>query len=524
MVVLDPSQHRRACHWASDTHEAENPCVVWAVRLPGGGVDDPHDLIGGDDEMNLVELILARCAQQPESIALQRPTGTTRYGELAQLVEARAALLSRRTKPGDVVGVTGASLDVLTSYLAALLVGRTASLGDSATLTDSTVIIDGDEVVRPDKATGKPLEVPGGSVILFTSGTSGQPKRVLHGISSLSSGLLNTVSVEAELTDAGLPDSSDDLSSLLQWRPHGLGLLSGMALRSVAGLSMLNRSLAMGETLVLPMDLTPASLWKELSSDLVTTAGLPPIAAQQLLRRARSEGWGKPGLFSIGLGGASVGTELAHDLEETFACPVTSGYGSTELGGVALMSRPWDPPDQRWSTVGRPIGSVRVRFDETDAGSRELLVQSPAAMLGTLSTGNQLIDAPEWIRTGDSAFLRPDGAIEISSRLDFVIQRGGRRIDPASIEEVLRTHSAVVAVGVVGLPSRVAGEEDIWALVQLSDDGVHPELVSLCRERLEPHEVPRRIIAVERVPRTSDGTPQRADLPRLAAQHRDDDH
>jgi acyl-coenzyme A synthetase/AMP-(fatty) acid ligase len=470
--------------------------------------------------MNLAELILARCARQPESVAVHLQGETVRYGELAHLIEERAAVLSGRTSTGDVVALTGTTLNVLTSYVAGLLAGRTVSLGPEGAIAATTAVFDGVEVIRPAEAVGKRLETAVASAILFTSGTSGEPKRVLHGMPGLSWGLLNTVSVETELTGASLPASTDELDVLLDRDPYGLGLLCGMPVESIAGISILNRALSMGETLVLPTDLSPYSLWNAISSPIVTTAGIPPIAAQRLLRRARSEKWTEPGLLSLGLGGSRVAPDLARDLERILACPVTSGYGSTELGGVALMSRPWDPPHQRWTTVGTPIGVVDIRLEETESGLEELVVRSPSAMVGMLSPENRISIAPEWIRTGDAAIIGADGVVEIAGRVDYIIQRGGRRIDPSQIEQVLRNHNAVAAVGVLAQPSRVADEDDIWALVQLRDACGVEELARFCREHLRPYQVPRRIVTVDSIPVTSDGVPRRAELPALAVRPR----
>jgi acyl-coenzyme A synthetase/AMP-(fatty) acid ligase len=470
--------------------------------------------------MNLAELIVERCLQRPDQVALISSRGRTSYRSLLRQIERRHDLIARRTAPGEVVSASGTVEELVSSYVATLLAERTFAWFGEVQEYGGTRIIVGDEIARQQGTHARPLIHDGAAAIVMTSGTSGQPKRVVHDLDTIGNGLLNTISVEAELTRESLPSDPRNLSPLLARNPYELGLLSGMPLESIAGLSMLNRVLGLGETMILPLSLRPDVIWTHLVSREVTNAGLPPIAAQEFLRAAQKRRWENPGLLSLGLGGSFVGPAIAEKLEARMGCPVTAGYGSTELGGVALMARPWDPSSERWSSMGRPIGRVEARLERVEGGVDELLVKSPAAMTGTLDDDGVLEHAPEWIRTGDSAATNSDGTFTIGGRLDFVIQRGGRRIDPARIERVLLNHEAVVAAAVLGQPSRIAGEQDIWALVQLHREVKLDELLKLCLRHLEVYEIPRRILIVKRIPSAYDGTPRRGLLPQLVGKHR----
>jgi acyl-coenzyme A synthetase/AMP-(fatty) acid ligase len=118
--------------------------------------------------------------------------------------------------------------------------------------------------------------------------------------------------------------------------------------------------------------------------------------------------------------------------------------------------------------------------------------------------------------TGDLAFMRSDGALELAGRVDALILRGGRNIDPTRIEHTLEDHPAVRRAGAFAVANRViAGEHDIWTLVELEHAVAEIELRGHCGRTLGASLTPRRIIAVDRLPLTVDGEVRRHELQRL---------
>jgi acyl carrier protein len=116
-----------------------------------------------------------------------------------------------------------------------------------------------------------------------------------------------------------------------------------------------------------------------------------------------------------------------------------------------------------------------------------------------------------WMRTGDLARRREDGALEIVGRIKTMINMGGQSIVPEEIDEVLATHSAVVDVATVGMSDPEFEEAAVSAVV-LQQPASEPELTSYCRQRLERLKVPKRIIAIERIPRGDAGKPKIGEL------------
>ena len=480
--------------------------------------------------MPLAELFSNRFASCGEKTALVCGDRDISYAELSRMVSDCSFVLQAHSTELDVIGVESEGLEFVVVYLAAAVSGRALNLGarsigstDAGMSASATVVAGGTVDRLSDPHIPWRSEVPGFAVVLETSGTTGSPKRIVHDSNSLTFGLWNTASVADELLgsspeDPNPTDATRVVELLASRSPHGLAFLSGMPLRSIAGLSVLNRALAMGETLVIPSEISAAGIGEEIARGVVTNVGVPPITAHNLLRIWEHNPPQRSSLLSFGIGGGSVSPEVASRLEGITGCNVTSGYGSTELGGVALMSRPWDTQEDRWHTIGRPLRSVVVELGAESGSFARLSCTSPASMVGTIDQDGALIRHYGPVETGDTVSAAASGAIAIHGRADFVIQRGGRRIDPATIENVLDSIPSVQTSAVLGLPSRIAGEQDVVALVVFGDDV--PDVDAECRlvrrscvGRLQPHEIPRRIIAVKYIPRARDGGPRRHLLP-----------
>ena len=211
----------------------------------------------------------------------------------------------------------------------------------------------------------------------------------------------------------------------------------------------------------------------------------------------------------VGLGGGSVDPLLPAQIESAFGCIATVGYGSTELGGPALMARAGDAQPIRWRSVGRPLPGVEVRIgDAPMEGSLE--VRSPARALGYVRDDHFEAFDSEWLLTGDLAHADADGNVTILGRADALIVRGGRNVDPTSIEQRIAQHDDVVDVAVVGVPSRVSGETDVAALIVPADPACPPSLSEI-RSWLarSPSTVPsiQVLQSTSAIPRVRDGGP-----------------
>lgn len=337
-------------------------------------------------------------------------------------------------------------------------------------------------------------------------------------------GGLNSASILDEVRYGAVrtPTSSDAAAELIgrQASSGWLSFYTGMPWSTIAGLTVLHRALVVGDALVPHRGgFDVASLVRGLERGAITSVALAPTMAQLLLREVRVRGIEAANLLSVGIGGGPVPPALSSAVEEELGCVVTVGYGATETGGVVTMTRPTDGETVRHGTVGRAVASVAIRLDGDDADrSGRVSCRTPAAMAGRLTSRGDFERASEWLDLGDAGELDDDGNLRLLGRADFVIIRGGRRIDPSSIENALELHRAVRRAGVFGAPSRIAGETDVVALVERAGPVTGSEL----REHLStlaPHvPVPQGIRFVDGIPTAADGGIRRHLLPEISSQ------
>ncbi|MEY2458777.1 MAG: hypothetical protein QOG30_607, partial [Acidimicrobiaceae bacterium] len=186
-----------------------------------------------------------------------------------------------------------------------------------------------------------------------------------------------------------------------------------------------------------------------------------------------------------------------------FPVTVLNGYGQAELGEVIG----WTAADARQhpekiGAIGRPHPGVDIRLD----ADRHLLVRPPNTAVGI----EERVDADGFIDTGDIARVDDDGFVWIEGRAGDLINRGGNKVHPEAVEEVLRLSPAVDDVAVVGAPDDRLGEVPVAFLV--GDPVPDDELIALCREHLVAYKVPAAFHWVDALPRNEIGKLLRSEL------------
>jgi O-succinylbenzoic acid--CoA ligase len=381
----------------------------------------------------------------------------------------------------------------------------------------------GPDVVARGRGRGPAL--PAG-LVLATSGTTGVPKLVVHSHESLGAAVLQLRALRSEVEHghATTPQRYDDLVRMLvdcPPEPLGLCFASTMPFHAVGGVTVALQALLGGERLTFVAPTEPELLLRTLAERQATNVSLAPFTAQLLTRALRTAPRLRPAsLLVAGIGGGPVPREVAAELEESLGCVVAVGYGATEAGGPLCMGRIVDPPDVRHGTVGRPLPGVEARVD---ARTGELSVSTAALAPAVVGTDGHLAPVGEhgWFRTGDIADVDGHGNVTVRGRIDSLIVRGGRRIDPAVIESALESHPGVARAGVCAVPGRVPGEQDIYAFVVPGPVGEPPApdvLRRHVRDRLDTTHTPRRVVLVDELPTTADGAVRRHSLAARVAQ------
>ncbi|HEY8059841.1 MAG TPA: AMP-binding protein [Acidimicrobiales bacterium] len=205
----------------------------------------------------------------------------------------------------------------------------------------------------------------------------------------------------------------------------------------------------------------------------------------------------------------------ARRFRDRFGIAVLNGWGQTEIGGEIVGWSAADSKafgDTKLGAVGRPHTGVTIKV--SDDG--ELWVRTPSLSAG-YADGADLSDrmSPDgWFRTGDVGRVDGDGFVWIEGRVSDMINRGGLKVFPAEVAEVLLLSPALADAAVVGVPDDRLGEVP-WAFVVPVEGGLAPEddaLTALCREHLAPYKVPVRFVTVDELPRNDIGKVVSRDL------------
>ena len=215
-------------------------------------------------------------------------------------------------------------------------------------------------------------------------------------------------------------------------------------------------------------------------------------------------------------GAAPLSADLAHAVLDQFGDVLYNGYASTEVGGGTLAT----PSDLRAApgTVGRPVAGIKVRILDGDgvelpAGETgRIFVGSPLMFEGyTGGGGKQVIDG--LMSTGDLGHFDGAGRLFVDGRDDDMILSGGENVFPQEVEDLLIAHEQIADAAVVGVPDEDFGQRLAAFVVRTPDASItEDELKPYVRERLARHKVPREIVFVDTLPRTSTGKLQRRPL------------
>jgi malonyl-CoA/methylmalonyl-CoA synthetase len=193
--------------------------------------------------------------------------------------------------------------------------------------------------------------------------------------------------------------------------------------------------------------------------------------------------------------------------------PPIERYGITE-GGI-VVTNPYEGPRQP-GRVGLPFPGVEVRLGELD----EVQLKGGQVFAGywrNPAATQEAFTADGWFRTGDVGEIGPDGTLAIRGRIKELIITGGFNVYPREVELVLEEHPAVQEVAVAGVPSEKWGEEVTAFVVPAgSAPFSEDEIIAFAHERLAAYKCPKRVVAVEALPRNAMGKVQRSVLVKTA--------
>jgi acyl-CoA synthetase (AMP-forming)/AMP-acid ligase II len=216
---------------------------------------------------------------------------------------------------------------------------------------------------------------------------------------------------------------------------------------------------------------------------------------------------------------ASLPPQVMTELEATFGVPLIESYGMTEAAHQ-MTSNPLPPRARYAGCVGVAAGPEVAIMDDTGrllpAGETgEVVIRGPNVTPGYRNNreANAAAFTNGWFRTGDQGVLDPDGYLRLTGRLKEIINRGGEKISPREVDEVLLDHPAVEQVVTFALPHQMLGE-DVAAAVVLKPgtSADERELQKFVGSRLAAMKVPARIVFLAEIPKGATGKLQRIGL------------
>ncbi len=361
----------------------------------------------------------------------------------------------------------------------------------------------GGDPVPAGAITSRPSDI---ALVLFTSGSTGIPKAVLHTQRALSW----KASLMARVHGLGRKDA------VLMPAPmaHISGLLNGVLVPGAAGL----RS-------VLVRRFDPEQALDLVARERISFLAGPPTFFIAMARAlADRPGTDVSTVRLVSSGGASVTPAFVEDTARTFDCRVKRTYGSTEAPTVTTSTDD-DPFEKARDTDGRAVGAVELRISDPETGARcatgapgELWVRGPEMFAGYADAAQTaaVIALGGWFRTGDLATLDREGWVRIVGRLKDVIIRGGENISASEVEAALEAHPDIHHAVAVGYPDPLMGER-VAAFVE----SAAPFDLEECRRWFASRGVakfktPERVERLDHLPLLGSGKPDRAALQRRA--------
>ena len=338
------------------------------------------------------------------------------------------------------------------------------------------------------------------ALLLHTSGTTARPKLV-------------------PLTERNLCASAGAVAASLELTPEDR-CLAVMPLFHIHGLvASVLAPVAAGSTVVCTTGFDPLRFVSWLEACRATWYTAVPTMHMAVLERAQADGIRPRDLRLVRSSSAALPPLVGDALEDLFDAPVLEAYGMTEAAHQMAVN-PLPPDERKRGSVGRAAGpEIAVLDDEgllLPAGEvGEVAVRGPNVFAGyeRNADANRESFSNGWFRTGDQGYLDDDGYLFLRGRLKEIINRGGEKVSPREVEEVLLGNEAVADAVVFAQPHARLGETVAAAVIPRNGSASSAqELRDFASTRLAPYKVPATVVFLDELPKGPTGKVQRVGL------------
>ncbi|EFG76804.1 AMP-binding enzyme [Mycobacterium parascrofulaceum ATCC BAA-614] len=347
------------------------------------------------------------------------------------------------------------------------------------------------------------------AIVLFTSGTTSQPKAVELSHNNLTSYVTGTVEFES---------AGDSDAALICVPPY-----------HIAGVGAALSNLYAGRKMVYLPNFDAQEWIRLINAESVTTATVVPTMLDRIVAALETGGHELPSLRNLAYGGSKVGLPLVRRALELLPhVGFVNAYGLTETSSTIAVLTPDDhraahgasaaPVARRLASVGRPVPGIEIEIRDEDGNvlgpgqTGELFVRGEQVS-GRYTGIGSVLDENGWFPTKDIAMLDEDGYLFIGGRSDDTIIRGGENIAPAELEEVLVEHPHVRDVAVVGVEDPQWGQAIVAVVVPRPGAEPDPEeLREHVRKSLRGSRTPDRVVFRDELPTTPTGKVLRREI------------
>ena len=340
-------------------------------------------------------------------------------------------------------------------------------------------------------------------LIMYTSGTTGFPKGVMHGHN-----------IQRTVIDAGSRMGITPRDVILMYLPlfHVFGLYEGLLMFVATGARMVLTTLFdPGEVLRL-IEQEGATIINGFDTHCHALT-LHPDCATTNRSSLRT------GLFATGM----ASSEPAARRTQRLLCPTVTAWGMTEVGCGVTRSFPDSPEDDRCLASGCALPGYACKVIDPATGATvswgtvgELYVRGYSLMQGYYKQPEAtaaVVDAEGWLHTGDVVTMREDGTIRFLGRYKDLLKVGGENVDPIEVEGFLLRHPAIDQVQIIGVPDPRLSEVPCACILPTPGEHVtHDALVAFCRGQLASFKIPQYTVIMEGFPMTSSGKVQKFKL------------
>ncbi|WOO42517.1 class I adenylate-forming enzyme family protein [Rubellicoccus peritrichatus] len=356
-----------------------------------------------------------------------------------------------------------------------------------------------------EAASGIPEDHP--ALILFTSGSTGIPKGVVH-------------------SQRTVFEAFDSARQIFDFNEEDV-VLVGKSISHAGGLqTQLFPAFAAGSQIVLATNPSPAEAVAIIQRHKVTEYAMLASNFLDFVEFMEAHHEGLPSLRKCIASGDAVPHDLHERFKKLFGWEALEGCGMTEVGTYYSVNPLYGK--RKWGSIGLPAPNMQVRVVQSDDKTAavnetgELMVKSPTNTIGYWNNpeATKRLFSDGWLHTGDLGYADEDGYFWFVSRKKLLIVRRGSNISPVEIENVLDEHPLIHATVVVGVPDDRDGEVPVACIASMEDTNrpVESELREFVAPQLAAYKLPKHYLFLSELPQTATGKFDRHELEEMAGE------